>query len=143
MLTQAFAFLNTPYIYGGQNFQGVDCSGFVQLVLKSAGMVPPADLTAQGLCDYFWTRQSGQVFGLTPDVDLRGYLVFFGKDTKSISHVAIGLDSWRMIEAGGGDASTKTIEDAAKRNACVRIRPIAGRSDFVVGLRPQYRRFKP
>lgn len=34
-----------PYVYGGKNKNGIDCSGFVQLVLTEAGVCPTKTIT--------------------------------------------------------------------------------------------------
>lgn len=132
VLLTAKSCLNIPYIFGGNSpLQGLDCSGFVQWVLKSAGMDPPGDQTAQALFDYFEKNGS---FG----VEKPGSLVFYGKTVAAISHVALMLDRFRVIEAGGGDSTTKTRADAEKRGACVRIRHISDRKDLVAKIYPNY-----
>lgn len=141
LLAVAFSYLNKPYIFGGQNFEGVDCSGFVQLVLQSAGVCPPVDLNAQALHEHFKDRAAARDVSYVEGRDYRGYLLFFGKSLDHITHVAMGVDGFRMIEAGGGDGETRTRTDAAKRNACVRVRPIQSRRDLVAILRPQYSRW--
>lgn len=64
-----------------------------------------------------------------------GCLAFFGAGPTAINHVAITLNRRLMIEAGGGNHTTLTPEIAAEQDACVRIRPIARRSDLVAILR--------
>jgi len=36
-------FLNTPYVWGGKTFEGLDCSGLVQIAVHAAGMAAPRD----------------------------------------------------------------------------------------------------
>ncbi|MDD5426576.1 MAG: NlpC/P60 family protein, partial [candidate division Zixibacteria bacterium] len=49
-LTTALAYLGTPYIWGGDDPSGFDCSGFVIECLKSAGILEEAeDYSADGL----------------------------------------------------------------------------------------------
>ena len=36
-------FLSTPYVWGGKTFQGLDCSGLVQIAVQAAGMAAPRD----------------------------------------------------------------------------------------------------
>lgn len=91
----------------------------------SAGVVPHGDDgTAQGLFDRFYKHknESNPKFG---------DLAFFGKGVFDIRHVGICLNDKLMIEAGGGDSNTKTLELAIQNNACVRIRPIKYRKDFL------------
>jgi cell wall-associated NlpC family hydrolase len=124
MIEYAKSMLGTPYIWGGSNaLLGFDCSGFVQEVLASIGADPLGDQTAQTLFNHF-----SKSIQKEPQ---KGSLLFFGKDQKRITHIAIALGDGQMIEAGGGGSSTKTRADAEKTGACVRIRPIENRSDLV------------
>jgi cell wall-associated NlpC family hydrolase len=128
----AMSFLGTPYKYGGENrLDGMDCSEFVQELLRSVGLDPPGDQNSQMLFDHFAKNGEWNRHGM-------GALVFFGKDAKSITHVAMMLDQYRIIEAGGGRADTKTFEDAKKRGAMVRIRHLSFRKDVVAVIRPRY-----
>lgn len=128
----ALSFLGTPYKFGGANrLTGLDCSEFVQELLRSVGMDPPGDQTAQALFDHF--SQKGD-WGKTQ----AGALAFFGKDAKSITHVAMLLDQYRIIEAGGGDSTTSSLQDAQQKGAMVRIRLLKFRKDLVAVIRPQY-----
>jgi hypothetical protein len=72
-----------------------------------------------------------------PINDATGCLFFYGKDLKSISHVAVGFDSdFTIIEAGGGGSLTLSESDASKQNAFIRLRPFNRRSDLVSILKP-------
>lgn len=42
-VTVAEGFLNVPYVWGGKTFQGLDCSGLVQIALNAAGQASPRD----------------------------------------------------------------------------------------------------
>ena len=128
----AMSFLGTHYQFGGANrLTGLDCSEFVQELLRSVGLDPQGDQTAQALFDHFskngeWNRQQ------------MGALAFFGKSAAQITHVAMLLDPYRIIEAGGGDASTSSLDAAKSRGAMVRIRHLKFRSDLVAIIRPRY-----
>lgn len=128
MLIYAKAFIGAPYIYGG-NGPYFDCSSFAQEVLASVGLDPRGDQTAQtlynNLRDRHWPSQLGE-----------GSLLFYGESRNKITHVAIALDEKTMIEAAGGDSKTLTIEDANKRGAMVRIRPL--RKNFIAILKPVF-----
>ena len=41
-----------------------------------------------------------------------------------INHTGIAIGNGAMIEAGGGDSSTTSDDQASKQNAFVRVRPI-------------------
>jgi cell wall-associated NlpC family hydrolase len=131
MVNYACEFIKVPYIWGGDDFSGLDCSGFCQECLASVGWDLFGDQTAQALYNLLsleWEAIS---------VIKRGSLVFFGSSQSSIKHVAIMYDKHHMIEAGGGDRTTTSVDSAIKRNAFVRIRPITNRKDFIAALYPK------
>ncbi len=129
LIDYAKSWVGTPYIWGGDDASGWDCSGLVQECLASVGMDPKGDQTAQGLYEYFLSRGR-------PKIQAAGALAFYGKP--KVIHVALFIDEWRVIEAGGGGSTTKTPTDAAKQNAYVRIRPWNHRDDFVLAVLPFY-----
>ncbi len=134
----AFKLVGTPYVWAGDDpMKGFDCSGLVIELLKSTGLLPPKfDTTAQGLFNKFIQNGEGSIAGF-------GSLVFFGKSTNKITHIGFMLDSYRMLEAGGGGSRTLTEADAIKHNAFVRIRPIYTRGDLVAIIKPRYSKLKP
>lgn len=126
-------FVGLPYIWGGQNYLvGYDCSGLAIEYLIAAGKWPAnKDTTAQGLYDHFFLDGANE---RDPDQSEFGDLAFFGvanKENIKITHVGICVGDGMMLEAGGGGSSCKTREDAVKRNAWVRTRPIVSRRDLV------------
>jgi cell wall-associated NlpC family hydrolase len=125
LMVQIESFLGRPYYYGGDDpIKGFDCSGLVIELLKSIGILGGGvDMTAQGLADHFKADSETPV--KFPN------LVFFGKSRDQITHVGMALDDKYMVEAGGGNALTVSLEVAAQRNAYIRIRPIKNRSDFI------------
>lgn len=130
----ALQYIGTPYIYAGNHvLEGFDCSGFVQELLMSVGVDPRWDQSSQGLYDHF--SEAGEAEWNNYSC---GALAFFGDSASKIEHVAMLLDQYRMIEAAGGDSTTKTFDDAKARGACVRIRPVASRRDLVAILKPRY-----
>jgi len=132
-----FSYLHIPYVYGGEfpgSGGGFDCSGFVIDVLQSAAILPNKfDTTAQGLLDLL-EKAPGSRIGVRG----LGSIVFYGKSTSGISHVGIMVDPYRIAEAGGGDSTVTTIEEARRRDARIRIRPIDYRKDRISIIRPSY-----
>lgn len=80
--------LGVPYLWGGRSADGLDCSGFVQLVLARAGISAPRD-----------SDQQGDALGepIEPRDDWsrvrHGDFVFFP------GHVGIAVEGWRFLHA--------------------------------------------
>lgn len=129
----ALQYLGVEYRWGGNNRDGLDCSGFVLKVLHDVGYTLP-DMTAQGLYNHCLKRDGIS----SKECDA---LLFFGRNTQNISHVAISLGEIDgvplMIEAGGAGQESKTMsrEDLLRIDAAVRIKPISNRSDLVAGFK--------
>lgn len=121
----AMRFLGKPYIWGGDDpIKGFDCSGFVIEVLKSVGVLSfHGDWTAQGLYNYFKNYR-------IEDGEKEGCLVFFQRDGRII-HVEMMIDKYLTIGASGGDSLTNTVEDAVRKNAYIKIRPLSARNLLV------------
>lgn len=120
------ATLNVPYKWGGYNpVDGYDCSGFVQDMMSTVGLDPPGDQTSNMLMDYY--SKNGTEIGV-PEF---GALIFFGRSKERATHVSIALNERSMVEAAGGGSKTKTLEDAKKHNAFVRITNINRRKDIL------------
>ena len=101
ILENAKSFLGTPYVWGGESMSegGFDCSGYVYNVLKASKIICVRD-TAQG---YYNKYKSN-----TSNLNKPGALIFFGKSTKSITHVAINIDGVHMYESMGNKSNTKS-----------------------------------
>jgi len=78
-------FLGAPYLWGGRESLGLDCSGLVQQALFACGIACPRDADQQAELGREISRDE---FG-------RGDLVFWK------GHVAIGLDGERIVHANG------------------------------------------
>lgn len=96
----AMLYLNAPYLWGGRSLFGVDCSGFVQVVFKTAGIRLP--------------RDAGQQAQVGKTISLReartGDIAFFGPAPGKITHTGIFLDNRRFIHASG-KVRIDTIDD--------------------------------
>lgn len=125
----ALKLIGTPYIWGGSDPRGFDCSGFVNWVLQVFGVLPDGDWNTDGLMNRFPVTE-------TPEL---GDLAFYG--TRSIegvldaSHVMmvceVRPDEVEVVGASGGGSKTLTVEDAKKIGAQVHKRPVNYRKDFI------------
>jgi cell wall-associated NlpC family hydrolase len=116
-VSYALAQLGTPYLWGGEEPGGFDCSGLVQAAYQSAGISLPR--TAQQQYDLGPRLPAGAP--LRP-----GDLVFFGPDTTHVEHVGIIVNQTEMI-------------DAPHTGALVRIEPYRW-PDYLGATRPATRR---
>lgn len=80
----AEGFLGTPYLWGGNSRDGIDCSGLVQVAFAACGIAVPADSDLQ---EAVGTGVSGYL--------QRGDLLFWA------GHVAMVVDAARLIHANG------------------------------------------
>ena len=89
----AMRYMGVPYVWGGEQPDGFDCSGFVGYVFKSA-----ASLTLP--------RVSSAQATFKPKISSmnmkKGDLVFFNTTGKGISHVGIYMGNRQFIHASSG-----------------------------------------
>lgn len=132
VIDYASSFVGRPYRWGGDDpMEGFDCSGLAVEVLKSVGVLKRGtDYTSGGLYNKFKKHRR-----IKPK---EGMLVFYhnGKPEKKIIHVAICIDKFRIIEAGGGGSRTKSLQDAIDQNAFIRIRTWNSRKNVAGFLDP-------
>ena len=86
----ARAFLGRPYLWGGTSWEGIDCSGLVQLCYRMGGYIIPRDADQQH--DSLPCR-------IARTAMQQGDLIFFG--SQEITHVAMALDNKEYIHAEG------------------------------------------
>lgn len=118
IVTTARTYLGRPYVWGGESESegGYDCSGFVYSVLNKCGMKVPRT-TAQGYSAL--GRKVTNIQGAD--------LLYFGKSTERIIHIAIAINSTQMIESVGNSKNTKT-----NKGKGVSIANISHRNDLVL-----------
>ena len=92
LIALAKSLLGTPYIWGGKSAFGFDCSGFVQMVMKTAGISLARD-----------TGEQIQTEGLE-EISINeaqpGDLIFFSENNR-INHVAFSLGNSKIIHCSG------------------------------------------
>lgn len=118
IVTTARTYLGKPYVWGGESEAegGYDCSGFVFSVLNKCGMKVPRT-TAQGY------SALGKKVTNIQSADL----LYFGKSTNRITHIAIAINGTQMIESIGSSKNTKT-----NKGKGVSITNISHRNDLVL-----------
>jgi gamma-D-glutamyl-L-lysine dipeptidyl-peptidase len=86
----AKSLINTPYLWGGRSSWGIDCSGFTQLVYRTAGVDIPRDSSQQ--------VNFGKSVNFISDAQ-PGDLVFFDNEEGIIVHVGILIGNGKVIHA--------------------------------------------
>jgi cell wall-associated NlpC family hydrolase len=121
----AIKFLGTPYLWGGKNSLGVDCTGLIQIAMARAGIPCPrdSDMQAQSL---------GKPLAWEPGVTKpeRGDLFFFPE------HAAIAVDETRVVHANAATMMV-SIEELSKVED--RVRAISGGIGITARRRPRLR----
>ena len=85
-------FLNVPYLWGGKNAMGMDCSGFTQVIMSLFGKQLLRNASEQA-------TQGSRITSL--DLATAGDLAFFDHEDGKISHVGIIIDTERIIHCSG------------------------------------------
>ena len=114
--------LGMPYIWGGDDFSGLDCSGSVVKCLKAIGYIGLGDdFTADGL----WKRyKSHETYSQG-----EGYLIFWLDKHGKAYHVAICKNQTYCYTFDGGGSHVKTVQDSIKYNASMKLRRIDHRGN--------------
>ena len=82
--------MNAPYLWGGKTPWGIDCSGFVQLAYKIAGISLPRDSSQQ--------VEIGNTINFINETQA-GDILFFDDDEGNIVHVGVVYNSGTIIHA--------------------------------------------
>jgi cell wall-associated NlpC family hydrolase len=103
----AQSLLNTPYLWGGKNAMGLDCSGFTQVVYAAIGVNILRNAREQ--------ITQGELVTSLSDV-LPGDLAFFDQadcdpNNIRITHVGMLLSPTEIIHCSGGRVRIDRIDD--------------------------------
>lgn len=90
LIKEVIGWLGTPYVYGGEEKSGTDCSGFIQQVYKNIYGIKTAR-SASGLYD--------ECIKVKKEKIRQGELVFFKINTEKVGHVGIFLQDSYFIHA--------------------------------------------
>ena len=96
ILSYAQQAIGTPYRFGGNTPDGLDCSGLVEMTYRAAGIRVP--------------RPADEQFRALPAVEAPrpGDLLFFG-DRRKASHVGIYRGNGQMIHAPGNGRAVVSV----------------------------------
>lgn len=132
-IAYALKFIGIPYRYGGQSpLEGLDCSGYARVVLRSQGIVFDNLHSAATLYEYFSLPENHE--NVPPQC---GSLVFYGSDTRHIDHVALLVSPTQHVEAGGGGPNVVTLQQAISAHAFIRLTPLRDQHRVAI-LMPNY-----
>lgn len=92
LISTAFLFINTPYLWGGKTPFGIDCSGFSQMVYRLNGYKLLRDASQQAT--------QGEVLSFIEESE-PGDLAFFDNNEGIITHVGIIMADNYIIHAHG------------------------------------------
>lgn len=92
VLDTAMKFLNSPYLWGGKNALGIDCSGLSQVAFRIHGI--------QLLRNACQQVTQGELVPFLQEA-LPGDLAFFDHDDRVISHVGIIAGPRQILHASG------------------------------------------
>ena len=92
IIDTALFFQNVPYLWGGKNVFGIDCSGLVQTVFKLNGIRLHRDAYQQA--------EQGETVDFLTEVQ-PGDVAFFDNEAGRITHVGIMINPAEIIHASG------------------------------------------
>jgi len=119
------SFTGRPYLWGGTSSRAMDCSGFTKMVYYMHGVILARDASLQ--------TKHGTL--IQPNESLNNFepgdLLFFGRDSSHVSHVAMSLGGDVYINASGKITENsfnpeKDNYSKSRKNGFIRCRRIFG-----------------
>lgn len=144
LLKRAWSLIDTPYLWNGKKLaahNGLDCSGFVEECLKTAGILTLLYHGSKASFQQFeWFADRNMVLKSLPPIgvngppDVGGWLVYWLKRNKTcVCHVEIVVN--RMVSIGArGNSSITSIAKSRLGNKGVKVRNIIGRPNEIAGF---------
>jgi gamma-D-glutamyl-L-lysine dipeptidyl-peptidase len=116
LMEDAHRMIGVPYLWGGVSGNGIDCSGFAQLVHRWVGVTIPRDADLQ----------HAAANPVKPPYKI-GDLFFFAESEskRDITHVGVSLGGWKMMHSSRGRNGVY-LDDLQKRKALLDIFVSAG-----------------
>ncbi|HIP47366.1 MAG TPA: hydrolase Nlp/P60 [Lutibacter sp.] len=108
LVETAYSYINTPYLWGGKNPLGVDCSGFSQMVYHLNGHMIHRDASLQA--------KQGELIAFLAEAK-PGDLAFFDNDKGNITHVGIILEDEKIIHAAHGKVRIDKLDQEGIYNS--------------------------
>lgn len=101
LIAEARTWLGTPYLYGGKDKKGADCSGFIMMVFKNAHDVA-LPRTSRDQCNY--------CNPISKECLEPGDLIFFSSKNSGgkVAHVGLYIGNGNMIHASSSKGVVET-----------------------------------
>ncbi|WP_047980082.1 C40 family peptidase [Ornithinibacillus contaminans] len=96
----AYAYIGTPYVWGGESPGGFDCSGFLQYIYHTHGVTIPRTVSD------IWN------FGTSVSAPSVGDLVFFETYKPGPSHAGIYVGDGKFIHAGLDGVEVSSLSES-------------------------------
>jgi len=101
IIEKGITFLGVPYVWGGTEVDGFDCSGYIQYIYRANGIEMPRVASDQSRVGELVEREKMQ----------RGDLVFFETYKPGPSHVGVYLGNNQFLHAGGDRVQISDINE--------------------------------